>query len=325
MRRAAGWNWRPWFVASPEEREFWYGLLDEVLASRLTKADLVSAMEEMLDFTQNYRFGPRDLEGWPGRILVIESENDEAFPPRARAELRALYPRASVRTFAGSGHAVMVTRPAEYVDAVRSFLQQPRSTIRDTAAATGVEPPATFPLQRPGRLVRALFKAGARATAGPLARFMGAHAILLLTTTGRRSGLPRRTTLTFQPLDGRYLVLAGMGVGSDWYRNLLARPRVGVRIGARRFAATAQPVLDPERRRTLAPGIAAQWERYGPPRPLRGGLRRWLGFDYDAELAYALAHAEDLPMVELVPSGSTSPATRPNRKLRTAPRLAGRR
>lgn len=158
---------RRWFVAPPEEREFWYGLLDELLASRLTMADPVSAMEEMLDFTRNYRFGVRDLEGWPGRILVIESENNQAFSPRARTELRALYPRASVRTFAGSGHAVMVTRPEEYVDAVRSFLEEPRTTIRDTATASVANPPATFPLQRPGRLVRTILKSGARAYRGP--------------------------------------------------------------------------------------------------------------------------------------------------------------
>jgi deazaflavin-dependent oxidoreductase (nitroreductase family) len=123
VRRATGWNWRRWFVVPPEEQKFWYGLLDEVLATRLSKADLVSALEEMLDFSR-YRFGPSDLAGWPGRILVIESEHDQAFSPQARAALRALYPRASVRTFAGSGHAVMVTQPAEYIAAVRSFLEE---------------------------------------------------------------------------------------------------------------------------------------------------------------------------------------------------------
>jgi deazaflavin-dependent oxidoreductase (nitroreductase family) len=174
--------------------------------------------------------------------------------------------------------------------------------IHDSAAAPN--PPTAFPLQRPGRLTRALFKAGAGAYRGPLARFMGSHAMLLLTTTGRRSGLPRRTALTFQPLDDRYLVLAGMGVGSDWYRNLLAEPRVRVRIGAQTFPATAEPVLDPEQRRMLAPCIATQWDRYGPPRAMRWMLRRFARFDYDAELSHALAHAEDLPMVELVPRGS---------------------
>jgi deazaflavin-dependent oxidoreductase (nitroreductase family) len=283
----------------------------------------VSALEEMLDFTRNYRFGPRDLEGWPGRILVIESENDETFSPRARAELRVFYPRASVPTFAGSGHAVMVTRPEEYVAAVRSFLEEPRTTTRHNVAATAANRPAAYPLQRPSRTVLRLFKGGARAYRGPLARFMGAHAMLLLTTTGRRSGLPRRTALTFQPLDGGYLVLAGMGAGSDWYRNLLEEPRVGVQIGSRRFAATAEPVLDPERRRMLAPGNAARWDRFGPPRSLRWLLRRFAHFDYDAELA----HAEDLPTVELVTSGSTSlpPVIRSNRNSRMALRLAERR
>jgi deazaflavin-dependent oxidoreductase (nitroreductase family) len=176
--------------------------------------------------------------------------------------------------------------------------------IHDSAAAPS--PPAAFPFQRPGRLTRALFKAGARAYRGPLARLMGAYAMLLLTTTGRRSGLPRRTALTYQDLGGSYLVLAGMGTRSDWYRNLLAEPRVRVRIGAQSFAATAHPVLDPGRRRMLAPGIAAQWDHFGPPRAMRWMLRRFAHFDYDAELAYALAHAEDLPMVELAPTVPTA-------------------
>jgi pimeloyl-ACP methyl ester carboxylesterase len=124
MRRATGWNWRRWFVGPPEEQRFWYSLLDELLSSRLTKADLVSAIEEMLDFTRNYHFEPGDLDGWLGRVLVIESEHDQAFSPKARAALRALYPQASVRTFAGSGHAVMVTQPAAYLSAVMEFLDQ---------------------------------------------------------------------------------------------------------------------------------------------------------------------------------------------------------
>ena len=106
--------------------------------------------------------------------------------------------------------------------------------------------------------------------------------------------------MALQQLDGCYLVLAGMGVRIAWYQNLLARPRVEVQIGAHRFEATAEPVLDPELRRMLAPGIAAQWDRFGPPRALRWLLRRWLRYDYEAELAYAVAHAEDLPMIELV-------------------------
>ena len=125
VRRMTGWNWRRWFVAPPEQRAFWYGLIDEILATRLSKEDLLSALTEMLDYSR-HSFGPRDLNGWPGRILMIESEHDQAFSPEARAALRALYPRASVRTFANSGHAVMVTQPAEYIATVRSFLEEPK-------------------------------------------------------------------------------------------------------------------------------------------------------------------------------------------------------
>jgi pimeloyl-ACP methyl ester carboxylesterase len=123
VRRATGWNWRRWLVVPPDERQFWYGLLDELLVTRLTKADLVSALEEMLHYSR-FSFSPQDLDGWPGRILVIESEHDQAFSPQARRTLRVLYPRASVRAFADAGHAVMVTDPAEYIAAVTEFLDR---------------------------------------------------------------------------------------------------------------------------------------------------------------------------------------------------------
>ena len=58
-------------------------------------------------------------------MLLIESARDEAFSPQARAALRALYPRAQVRTFAGEGHAVMICNPSDYVGAVHSFLNEP--------------------------------------------------------------------------------------------------------------------------------------------------------------------------------------------------------
>ncbi len=124
VRWGTGRNWRHWFVAPPEQQKFWWGLLDELLARRLSKADLVQALAEMHDYNTHYRFSPEDLADWPGRILLIESRHDEAFSPAARAALRALYPRAELRTLEGGGHAVMVCQPAEYVAAVRAFLEE---------------------------------------------------------------------------------------------------------------------------------------------------------------------------------------------------------
>lgn len=69
--------------------------------------------------------------------------------------------------------------------------------------------------------------------------------ILVLTTTGRVSGLPRRTPLQYEEVDGKIVVASGWGTRSDWYRNLQAHPAVEVRIGRRRFQAVARPVSDP--------------------------------------------------------------------------------
>ena len=71
--------------------------------------------------------------------------------------------------------------------------------------------------------------------------------ILLLTTTGRKSGLPRKTPLQFEEIEGKYYVSSGRGNAADWYKNILANPQVEVQIQARRFRGIAEPVTDPER------------------------------------------------------------------------------
>lgn len=65
---------------------------------------------------------------------------------------------------------------------------------------------------------------------------------LLLTHTGRNSGLPRYTVVEVVRHDpaGRTCVVAsGWGETSDWLRNILKTPRVVVQIGNRKFPATA--------------------------------------------------------------------------------------
>lgn len=69
--------------------------------------------------------------------------------------------------------------------------------------------------------------------------------VLLLTTTGRKSGLPRTTPLQYEEVDGAYLVASARGAQADWYRNLLANPQVEVQVKGRSFKAAAQPVTDP--------------------------------------------------------------------------------
>jgi deazaflavin-dependent oxidoreductase (nitroreductase family) len=52
--------------------------------------------------------------------------------------------------------------------------------------------------------------------------------ILVITHTGRVTGLRRRTPLNYAIVDGEIYVTAGFGSRSDWYRNLNANPQVQV-------------------------------------------------------------------------------------------------
>ena len=72
--------------------------------------------------------------------------------------------------------------------------------------------------------------------------------ILLLTTTGRKSGLPRHTPLEYEydRENDRYRIAAGWGGNTDWYRNLLANPQVTIQVGNRKFSAIAEPASDEE-------------------------------------------------------------------------------
>ncbi|MBN2116351.1 MAG: nitroreductase family deazaflavin-dependent oxidoreductase [Anaerolineales bacterium] len=69
--------------------------------------------------------------------------------------------------------------------------------------------------------------------------------ILLLTTTGRKSGRERVTPLQYEEIDGLYYLGAARGLRADWVRNIQACPQVEVRVGARHFHGIAEVVNDP--------------------------------------------------------------------------------
>jgi deazaflavin-dependent oxidoreductase (nitroreductase family) len=71
--------------------------------------------------------------------------------------------------------------------------------------------------------------------------------VLLLTTTGRKSGLPRVTPLQFEEIDGAYYVGSARGAQADWFRNIVANPRVEAQIQQKHFTALAEPITDPAR------------------------------------------------------------------------------
>jgi deazaflavin-dependent oxidoreductase (nitroreductase family) len=93
------------------------------------------------------------------------------------------------------------------------------------------------------------FRAG-----GPI-EGMNRDGLLLLTTTGARSGRTRTTPMMFHRDGDRLLVIAS-NIGAlkhpDWYANLVADPHVVVEVGAERFEAEAVPLTGSERERLWA-------------------------------------------------------------------------
>ena len=84
------------------------------------------------------------------------------------------------------------------------------------------------------------FRANGGKVGGP---FEGGN-LLLLTTTGAKSGIERTTPLGYVR-HGDSLLLVGSNLGAlrhpDWYHNLLAHPVVRVEIGTETFQALAVP------------------------------------------------------------------------------------
>ncbi|MGH2535407.1 MAG: nitroreductase/quinone reductase family protein [Thermomicrobiales bacterium] len=104
------------------------------------------------------------------------------------------------------------------------------------------------------------FRANGGQVGGPLAGMP----LLLLTTTGARTGLPRTNPVAYMPDNGR-LVLTAAKEGDvtkhpDWFYNLRANPDVTVELGTEIFPARATILEGAERQR-----IFDQYAAAAPP------------------------------------------------------------
>ncbi|MBF6074424.1 nitroreductase family deazaflavin-dependent oxidoreductase [Nocardia beijingensis] len=111
------------------------------------------------------------------------------------------------------------------------------------------------------------FRANQGKVGGPFA----GRELLLLTSTGAKSGRPRTNPLAFIR-DGEDIVViaskAGAPTNPDWYHNVRAHPEVTIEIGTETIEATATAITDgPERDRLYAamvevmPGFAEYQEK----------------------------------------------------------------
>jgi deazaflavin-dependent oxidoreductase (nitroreductase family) len=70
--------------------------------------------------------------------------------------------------------------------------------------------------------------------------------IMVLTHTGRKTGLRRRTPVNYAIVDGELYCVAGFGKISDWYLNMLANPQVEIWLPDGWWAGVAQENTDHE-------------------------------------------------------------------------------
>ena len=97
-------------------------------------------------------------------------------------------------------------------------------------------------------------------------RALGRGHTIDITTTGRRTGKPRRIELVFHNIDGRLVISGSPNPRTrGWIYNLEADPRITLHFKGPLAQAdvdgTARIVTDPVERRQLLTGVARNWNR----------------------------------------------------------------
>lgn len=128
--------------------------------------------------------------------------------------------------------------------------------------------------------------------------FLFGSRLIMLEHRGRTSGRRRYVVLEVvdHPSPGVYVIVSGFGVRAQWYRNILAEPRVRVSIGFRRqLAATAVPMTPDE--------SSAALRRYIEVHP-----KAWAKLRETIEVAVG-APVTELPMVRVRLTGERTTAS----------------
>lgn len=91
-----------------------------------------------------------------------------------------------------------------------------------------------------------------RSNGGQLSGHWEGASLMLLGTTGAKSGQPRTNPVAFSRFGDDYVVIAskaGAPTSPDWYYNLIANPEVIVEVPGETFTARARVTTGDERRR----------------------------------------------------------------------------
>jgi deazaflavin-dependent oxidoreductase (nitroreductase family) len=104
-----------------------------------------------------------------------------------------------------------------------------------------------------------------RANGGRVGGMFEGAPMLLLHSTGAKSGKERINPLMYLQLDGGYAIFAskaGAPTNPDWYHNLRANPTTSVELGQETVAVVArEAVVDPDRHRVTDVQVAVGFRR----------------------------------------------------------------
>lgn len=119
--------------------------------------------------------------------------------------------------------------------------------------------------------------------------------VLLLTTTGRKTGLQRVTPLQYEVINGIYLIGAVFGMKTDWVRNIQADPHVQVRVKNKTFDGQAEICTNPEE---IADFIQYRFDKH--PRMI-GMMMKLDGFTSKPSREELIEYSKSLALVRITP------------------------
>ena len=99
-----------------------------------------------------------------------------------------------------------------------------------------------------------------RANAGRVGGNFEGAPMVIITTTGAKSGQPRTIPLVYLPDGDRVVIFAskaGAPTNPDWYHNIVANPNLTVEVGSETYEAVAEEITGEERDRLFAAQVAA--------------------------------------------------------------------
>lgn len=116
------------------------------------------------------------------------------------------------------------------------------------------------------KLMNGMHRIVLRSTGGRLGWSGYGMPVVELTTTGRKSGKPRKTMLTTPYQEGSTVVIVASAGGNDrhpaWYLNILSNPDVTVAIGGEPAQRMRAETASPEERARLWPIITRHHRNY---------------------------------------------------------------